>query len=133
MIGALKLSLATMVALGVVTSQAAALCATPKNLSGMYKSNDGGTYFLRRAGDVVWWMGRSSDDGRSWTNVFRGTLNGDTFEGNWSDVIHNNGNGRLTLRMIGSIETGVSGFDRIGGSGDGFGGEHWRRPCNDTN
>lgn len=131
MIGTLKVSAITVITFLVVVSQAAALCAAPKKLTGVYKSNDGGTYYVRRHGDSVWWMGESSDDGHSWTNVFKGTLNGNTFEGDWADVIGNNGRGTLTLEILGSIETGVHGFNRTGGSGSGFGGERWRIPCND--
>ena len=115
------------------SSQADALCVAPKKLTNKYKANDGGTYYVRKVGNVVWWLGESADSGRSWTNVFRGTMNGNTFSGDWADVAGNvSGKGTLTLRIQGSIETGVHGFERIGATGSGFGGERWFIPCNDT-
>ena len=124
-------TISTLVLLAI-SSQADALCVAPKKLTNAYKANDGGTYFVRKLGNVVWWMGESADDGRSWTNVFRGTLNGNTFSGEWADVVGNGGRGTLTLRILGSIETGVHGFERIGNTGSGFGGERWSIPCNDN-
>ena len=126
------LSAIAILAFVAVAPQAHALCVAPKKLTNIYKSNDGGTYFVRRVGSTVWWMGRSGDDGRSWINVFHGTLSGNTFMGAWSDVAGNSGSGTLTLRILGSIETGVHGFERIGGTGSGFGGQRWGIPCNDT-
>lgn len=128
---ALTFSATAILALAI-SSQAHALCVAPKKLSNMYKANDGGTYFVRRVGTTVFWMGESPDKGRSWTNVFRGTLNGDTFSGEWADVAGNSGSGTLTLRILGSIETGVHGFERIAGTGSGFGGQRWGIPCNDN-
>ena len=62
----------------LLVSQASAQCVSPKGLTGAWKSNDGGTYFVRRLDRVVFWMGQSPDDGRSWTNVFRGITDGVT-------------------------------------------------------
>jgi hypothetical protein len=133
MIKTLSLCATTVLAFLAFSTQADALCVAPKKLSNKYKANDGGTYFVRRVGNTVWWLGRSSDGGQSWTNVFKGTLNGNTFSGEWSDVAgRNSGHGTLTLQIQGSIETGVHGFRRIGGTGSGFGGERWSIPCNDT-
>jgi hypothetical protein len=61
-----------------------------------------------------------------------GTTDGDTITGEWADVIHNSGFGTLTLKILGKLGTGVHGFDRIGGTGSGFGGQHCFMPCNDT-
>ena len=58
-----------------------AQCVAPKNVSGAWTANDGGTYRLHVVGDTIWWVGMSSDDGRSWTNVFKGTRSGDIIDG----------------------------------------------------
>ena len=43
--------------------------------TGMWLGNDGGTYYLKHIGDVVWWIGLSGGtDGRTYSNVFRGTM-----------------------------------------------------------
>lgn len=131
MVGSLKLLATAALAFFVATPQASATqCVSPKALTGRYVANDGGTYYLKKIGNTVWWMGESADDGHSWTNVFKGTYDNGTFTGNWADVIGDaSGKGTLTLRLIGSIDTGVHGFERIDASGSGFGGVRWQRPC----
>ena len=127
---------ATILVSLVLTSQAAAQCVSSKHLSGAWHSNDGGTYYVKRIGHTVWWMGESPDNGVTFTNVFRGTWNeaDNTITGDWTDVAGNfDGNGTLTLKINGQIGVGVHGFDKIGATGAGFGGQHWFKPCNDTN
>jgi len=106
-----------------------AQCVAPKNVSGAWTANDGGTYRLHVVGDTIWWVGMSSDDGRSWTNVFKGTRSGDIIDGEWADVRGKPwGHGTLKLRI-----SGTTFMERIGGSGSGFGGSRWGRGgCNDT-
>jgi hypothetical protein len=104
----------------------------------IWHANHDGTYFLRRLGNVIFWMGRSSDGGKTWTNVFRGVINGNTIDGEWADVLAahedaNAGHGTLKLRIIGAIGSGVDGFEKIGATGAGFGGSKWSQPCHDTN
>ena len=132
MIGTLRLSAAALLVFLFLTFQATAQCVSPKFLTGAWKANDGGTYYVRRLGNVVWWVGKSADNGASWTNVFRGTTDGDTITGEWADVIHNSGFGTLTLKILGKLGTGVHGLEKIGGTGSGCGGQHWFMPCNDT-
>ena len=106
MIKTLTLCATAVLVVLAASSPASALCVAPKKLSNMYKANDGGTYFVRRVGNDVYWVGESADDGRTWTNVFKGTLNGNTFSGGWADVAGNiGGSGTLTLRILGSIAT----------------------------
>lgn len=133
MIGILRFVFPTLLAFGGLTTQAIAQCVSPKSITGIWKANDGGTYIVRRVQtNVVWWIGKSGDNGASWTNVFRGVINGNTINGEWADLVHNNGVGTLQLKIQGAIGTGVHGFDKIGGTGSGFGGAHWFMPCNDT-
>lgn len=42
-------------------------------LTGVWCADDGGTYYVRQIGDIVWWFGMSHDQGRSFANVFSGT------------------------------------------------------------
>src|SRR5262249_27531643 len=52
--------------------------AATKNLTGLYAADDGGIYYLRQRGNVVWWSGMSDREGpadelgRTWNNVGRG-------------------------------------------------------------
>jgi hypothetical protein len=96
----------------------------------------GGTYHVRRVGNVIWWVGESSDGGHSFTNVYRGVISGSTITGDWLDVRTAHGfggdtnKGTLTLQLIGTL-TSLSGFKRVAATG-GFGGSRWSFPCNDT-
>ncbi len=63
-------------------------------LTGLWRSPDGGTYYLRQAGSCVWFVGLSGDTGApgrtgtsEWTNAFFGTLQSDfTLRGEWADL-----------------------------------------------
>ena len=73
-------------------------------LSGVWKSNDGGTYYLSQIGNILWWTGMSGgNDGRTYSNVFKGTLDlsKGTIAGEWSDVPRgtNRNAGTMTLQM----------------------------------
>jgi hypothetical protein len=106
-----------------------ALCAAPKNVSGTWTSNDGGTYRLHVVGDTVWWVGMSGDGGSTWTNAFKGIRSGNIIDGEWADVRGAAwGHGTMKLRI-----SGTTSMERIGGTGSGFGGSRWGRGgCNDT-
>jgi hypothetical protein len=45
------------------------------NLTGIWKANDGGTYYIRNIDNDVWWLGISSnDDGKTFSNVLKGQI-----------------------------------------------------------
>jgi hypothetical protein len=62
------------------------------DLTGAWAGDDGGIYYLRQLGSVVWWNGMSgrdrspSDLGRDWSNVGRGVINGLQIDVETSDV-----------------------------------------------
>jgi hypothetical protein len=56
------------------------------NLTGVWHADDVGTYYIRQIGNAVWWLGMSRDQGRSFANVFRGTVQGYSLQGSWVDV-----------------------------------------------
>lgn len=92
-------------------------------------ANDGGMYFLRQAGDVLWWLGASGGlmhPGLEFCNVFRGSVTASAVTGDWSCVPRGAaaGRGTLTLRPAGEHQ-----LLRVGGSG-GFGASIWRRTSN---
>jgi hypothetical protein len=101
----------------------AELTVTPaRNLSGVYKCNDGGTYYVRQSGNQLWWYGESGD-GVGWTNVFKGTIRGSEIRGDWADVPkgNNQGGGVMIVRATSSgrfISTYKTG---------GFSGSEWTR------
>jgi hypothetical protein len=117
---------------------AAAQCTARTRISGIWLGDDGGTYVLRRTGGTtIWWVGRSADGGKSFTNVFKGVRNGNRITGDWADVLSHNkdpnsGIGSLILE-INSTKQGnqefINGFKKVGGSGAGFGASSWRAEC----
>jgi hypothetical protein len=60
-----------------------------QTLSGAWHGvGDSGTYYIRQLGNDIWWLGLSRDQGRTFANVFKGTLNNTTgvIEGEWIDI-----------------------------------------------
>jgi hypothetical protein len=64
------------------------------NLTGRWRSPDGGTYYVRQSGSCVWFAGFSADTASpggestsTWTNSFFGNFESDfTVRGRWADV-----------------------------------------------
>jgi hypothetical protein len=71
------------------------------NLTGVWAANDEGTYYVHQVSNTIWWLGLSRDQGRTFANVFQGTIQGNAITGDWADVpvgsIENNG--RLSLLL----------------------------------
>ena len=67
-------------------------------------TGDGGTYYSRQVGLDVYWMAESSDNGKTWTNVFKGTIDssGNFITGTFVDVPHghNRYSGQLTFQIL---------------------------------
>src|ERR1700684_2611506 len=63
-----------------------AQCMLPKDITGTWRANDGGHYYVRQVGDEIWLFGQSGDGGKSWANVYHGVRNGTTVTGTWADV-----------------------------------------------
>jgi subtilisin family serine protease len=98
-------------------------------LTGVYRANDNGLYYLRQNGPLtLYWAGLSGlGAGTAFTNVFRGTEQGlpsTTIAGQWCDVPRGTilNCGSLTIRM-----TSPTTFARIadGGYLGGFGASQW--------
>jgi hypothetical protein len=90
------------------------------DLTGTWQCNDGGAYFIRQLGDVVWWYGQRSGDGvfvngivhptqPYWSNVGKGIIgkvpiptthgSAHSLHMHWADVPNgkNSGSGELSL------------------------------------
>ncbi|MDZ8263456.1 hypothetical protein [Nostoc sp. ChiQUE01b] len=91
------------------------------NLSGVWQSNDGGTYYVTQVGNQVWWYGQSADGGVGYTNVFRGILVGDRATGEWVDV-PKGGN-----RNVGVVSIEIFSNYRFVQKGSNFGPVEWNR------
>lgn len=56
------------------------------SLTGAWSADDAGTYYVRQVGNTVWWFGLSVDEGLTFANVFKGTLQNGQVTGEWADV-----------------------------------------------
>jgi hypothetical protein len=66
-------------------------------LTGVWKCNDGGTYYIRQVGNDIVWFGEHPGSG--WSNVFNGQRNGDRVSGRWMDVPKGVAHGSGTLEF----------------------------------
>jgi hypothetical protein len=99
----------------------------PNDLTGIWKGQDQGTYYVRQVGDNIMWIGMSTNDGRSWTNAFAGKIAGDTISGTWVDVPRGKigGVGGLTLK-VSQVGANIV-IQKIGSTGSGFGTSTWQK------
>jgi len=108
-----------------------------QDLTGTYTSDDGGLYYVQAVGDgTFWWAGLSLDRdlpvdyvwhrGLYFTNVFRGTITGNTITGEWADVSRGTtlNSGSLTLAI--STPNNVPLLTKVSSTG-GFGGSTWNK------
>ena len=123
-----------LIAVKPIYGQPTSVMATcdPKNLTGKWFGNDGGTYFVRQIGNTVWWFGASKlQDGATFANVFKGELyfppsKPPYMYGYWRDVPLGNTRGEGTLVI--SIDPSGQKITKIGGS-ENFGGSEWKKNC----
>lgn len=94
------------------------------DLTGQWSCDDGGTYYLRQIGKMVYWYGERDKDDPAWSNVFNGHVNGDKITGSWFDVPKGHAMGRGTLTL--TIHTGGNTITAAHKTG-GFGGSKWTR------
>ena len=95
-------------------------------LTGPWSNDDVGTYYLRQLGNTVWWLGMSVDEGRSFANVFLGTLQKGQISGNWVDVPLGATQSAGTLTMTASQGALSTTLARTAVTG-GFGGDSWQK------
>lgn len=97
------------------------------DLTGVWKSQDQGNYYVRQLGNDIIWVGMSPDQGQTWTNAFVGKINGDTITGNWADVPRGKVQGFGTLTLKVTNEGGRISIQKTGSTGSPFGATTWER------
>jgi hypothetical protein len=94
------------------------------DLTGVWKADDNGTYYLRQSGNKLSWYGERSKNNPAWSNVYLGEINGNTIRGKWVDVpkgrVMGRGKLRLKIRHNGNV---LIAEQKTGG----FGGSRWTR------
>lgn len=105
------------------------------DLTGAWAGDDGGIYYVRQRGNVIWWNGMSSRDdppsslGRDWNNVGRGEIKSDlTIASDWVDVPRGGiaGYGTVNFR-IGPDAAGNIQITKTSETGTGRGDTVWTR------
>lgn len=93
------------------------------DLTGVWKCDDGGTYFIRQSGDTIWWFGEPSTNPGGWSNAAKGNIRDSTINLDWSDVPKG-----CTLNE-GTLVLNVLSKDKLEATGKtgGFGGSTWTR------
>ncbi|TAN44633.1 MAG: hypothetical protein EPN22_05985 [Nitrospirae bacterium] len=91
------------------------------NLTGVWRSDDGGLYYIRQIGNKVWWFGESSANSPAWSNAAYGEIIGNELRLQWADVPkgYNMNSGSLVLNIISNGR--LTAREKIGG----FGGSDW--------
>ena len=109
--------------------------ANKVELTGPWAGDDGGIYYLRQLGSVLWWNGMSERAGgpallgRGWNNVARGDIKALVIDVEWADVPRGGvlGNGTMQLKVEGDA-TGNVRIVKVSETGSGFGNNIWT-PC----
>ena len=105
------------------------------NLTGTWKGDDGGTYYIRNLGNYVWWLGISgNDDGRTFSNILKGYVheNNKTITTDWIDIPRGDNKyyGTLTLSIDSNMllhKINETSYDKDGSSSYCFGALKWQR------
>lgn len=94
------------------------------DLTGTWKCNDGGTYYVRQAGDQIFWYGELAPNNPTWANVFHGTLSSGEIRGVWADVPKGGvlGIGSMVLKVESNDHFYATSY-----SGSSFGGSDWKK------
>jgi hypothetical protein len=93
------------------------------DLTGVWNCDDGGIYYVRQLGTVVWWYGELDPNTPNWSNVMRGSISGNMINADWSDVPKGSvmQNGNLVLQIASNNK--LVAISKTGG----FAGSVWTR------
>jgi len=95
-----------------------------RNLSGVWRADDGGSYTIQQSGLRIAWEAASADGGKSWTHTFNGLRQGDYIIGKYFDHPPgaDRGGGDLSVLVIDSKR-----LEKVPGTGGKFGAHVWSR------
>ncbi len=85
-------------------SMSNAAWAQTYNLTGVWHTVDGATFYVRQVGNEIWWFGQQAPINPRWTNVANGSVQGEIITVRWADVPagSTSGSGTLVLRAVSS-------------------------------
>ncbi len=138
----MKHGLATILIFGVLvltfnipTQNGSAQSTLNINLTGTWKADEGGTYYIRNIGNDIWWLGTSgNDDGKTFSNVLKGYIhqNNKTITAVWADIPLgiNRYYGTLTISIDSNTvlhKVNETNYDKGGNPSCCFGTSRWQR------
>jgi hypothetical protein len=90
-------SLFAVAAAGIDTGLAQAI-----DLTGVWHTGGGATFFVRQIGSEIWWYGTQSPTQPRWSNVASGRLDGNVIRVQWVDIPQatSRNSGTLALRVL---------------------------------
>jgi hypothetical protein len=93
------------------------------DLTGVWNCDDGGIYYVRQLGTVVWWYGELDPNTPNWSNVMKGIISGNMIHADWSDVPKGSvmQNGNLVIQIASNSK--LVAISKTGG----FAGSVWTR------
>ena len=95
------------------------------DLTGKWKCNDGGTYYVRQINNSVFWYGELSATSPGWSNVANGTYSNGKLTVRWADVPKGAAKGYGTLVL--NVDRVERTMQYASGTGSGFGGRAWTK------
>ena len=99
------------------------LFAYAVDLTGTWKADDGGTYFMRQIGDEVWWFGEDSPTSPNFSNVAYGHLSDNLLIMRWADVPKGKTLSAGILELVVQSNSQIVASQKTGG----FNGSTWTR------
>jgi hypothetical protein len=98
------------------------LIAQSIRLTGRWKSDNGGIYYMRQVDNELFWLGEGGDR-TTWANVYHGYISGNSITGSWADVPKANN------RLAGELDINIESPRRLVATRKtgGFGGGVWTR------
>jgi hypothetical protein len=83
-------------------STAPVMGAEAADLTGVWRTSGGVTFYVRQLGNEIWWFGQQAPTNPRWTNVAQGMLVGDLVQVKWVDVPMGGTRhqGSLALRVV---------------------------------
>ena len=93
------------------------------SLTGFFKCSDGGYYYLKQAGNYLYWFGEHPDG--HFANVYKAGIIGNVVGGNWWDVAKGRTRNKGYIQLKASKDKNTLTY--LHGTGGKFGGRTWTR------
>ena len=80
-----KTFLRCIIVLALVLAACSSVYAAPLDLTGVWRTNNNSTYYIRQIDQEIWWVGTAPDG--AWMNTARGEISHKTKSGNLKEIL----------------------------------------------